>query len=125
MSEHRKNPAELLDRREFTAQGILTLLGGVAVTVVGCGDSGSPSAPSPAPGGGRAGAVTANHGHVAVITDAQLSAGNAVTLNIRGNADHPHTVELTMGEVMQIAGGQRVSKTSSIDDLHNHTVIFN
>jgi hypothetical protein len=125
MSDTTKTSREDLDRREFTAQAVLALLSGVVVTVVGCGGgSSSPSSPSPSPGD-RVGSVTANHGHVAVITSAQLAASDAVTLNIRGSADHPHTVALTMGEVMQIAGGQRVSKISSTDDLHNHTVIFN
>jgi hypothetical protein len=71
------------------------------------------------------GSVSANHGHTAVVTAAQLTAGDAVTLDIRGAADHPHTVELTAGEVMAIAGNQRVSKQSSTDLSHRHTVTFN
>jgi hypothetical protein len=123
----RENSAQL-NRREFTAQAILTLLSGVVVTVVGCDDSGNPM--SPGPSGGRTGTVTVNHGHVATITGAELSAGNAVTLDIRGSADHPHTVQVTMAEVMQIANGQRVSKVSSTDasatePAHNHSVVFN
>lgn len=128
MSDPTKRSSPQLNRREFTAQTILALLSGVVVTVVGCDDSGTPN--SPAPSGGRTGTVTANHGHVATITGAELAAGDAVTLNIRGSADHPHTVQLTMAEVMQIASGQRVSKGSSTDasatePSHSHTVIFN
>ena len=57
-------------------------------------------------------------------------AGNAVTLNIRGTATHPRTVELSAAEVSEIAAGQRVSKVSSTDDSpdadrHNHVVTFN
>jgi hypothetical protein len=105
----------------------MALLSGVTVTVIGCG---SDSPTSPTSPDGRSGSVQANHGHTAVITNAQLSAGNAVTLNIRGDADHPHTVVLTMGEVGQIAAGQRLSKTSSTDGsvafgTHSHTVVFN
>jgi hypothetical protein len=119
---------ERIDRREFTATAVLALLSGVTVTVVGCGSS-SPTAPTPGPGN-RTGAVTANHGHAAVITGAQISAGNAVVLDIRGSADHPHTVQITMAEVGQIAAGQRVSKTSSTEAspttaAHDHMVIFN
>jgi hypothetical protein len=36
--------------------------------------------------------ISANHGHSAVITGAQLTAGGAVELNIRGTATHAHTV---------------------------------
>jgi len=125
-----QRPETLCDRRQFTSAAILALLSGVTVTIVGCGSSDdSPTAPSGG-SGSRSGTVSANHGHTAVITSAQLSAGQSVTLDIRGTADHPHTVVLTMAEVGQVAGGQRVSKTSSADGsasqaVHSHTVIFN
>jgi hypothetical protein len=115
-----------LDRREFTERTVLALLSGVTITISGCGDDDTPTGPT-SPGGSAdvMGAVSANHGHTATITSAQLTAGNAVMLNIRGNADHPHTVELGGAEVMQVAGGQRVSKSSSTDAGHSHTVTFN
>jgi hypothetical protein len=114
------------DRRQFTVGAILTLLTGITITMSACGDDDGPIAPSPTPGGsGITGSVSANHGHSVVVTGAQLSAGNVVTLDIRGTANHPHTVELTTGEVQQIAAGQRVAKESSTDDGHRHTVTFN
>jgi len=118
----------LLDRREFTSAALMTLLSGVTVTIIGCG-SDSPTSPTTNPND-RAGNVLANHGHTAVIASAVLTAGNAVTLDIRGTADHPHTVMLTMAEVGQIAAGQRVSKTSSTEGslafgTHSHSVVFN
>jgi hypothetical protein len=117
----------LLDRREFTLQLVLAVLAGASITIVSaCGDGGNPSSPSP--GGnnnGATGTITGNHGHVAQITNAQLTAGNAVELNIRGDADHPHTVNLTANQVMQIAARQRVSIESTTDAAHAHTVIFN
>lgn len=119
----------LLDRREFTLQLVLAVLSGATITVTSAcgGGGGNPGGPSPGPGGGNAiaGTVTANHGHVAQITEAQLTAGNAVSLSIRGDADHPHTVQLTAAQVMEIAQRQRVSVDSSNDAAHAHTVIFN
>lgn len=119
----------LLDRREFTLQLVLAVLSGATITVASAcgGGGGNPGGPSPAPGGGggAAGAITANHGHQAIITSGQLSAGNAVTLDIRGGADHPHIVELSGNQVMQIAQRQRVSVESTNDAAHTHTVIFN
>jgi hypothetical protein len=113
-----------LGRREFTAQTVLALLSGITITISGC-DEGSPTRPTPPPGGADVtGSVSANHGHSAVITSAQLTAGNAVVLDIRGNADHPHTVELSAAEVMQIASRTRVSKQSSSDAGHAHTLTF-
>jgi cobalamin biosynthesis protein CbiG len=72
------------------------------------------------------GTISANHGHSgAVITAAQLASPTGVSLDIRGSADHPHTVILTAADVTAIAGGQRVSKESSTDSAHSHTVTFN
>lgn len=120
-----------MTRREFTSETVLLLLSGVVVTVSACDSrtAGAPLGLGPSgPGGGagaQSGSVSANHGHVATITNAQLAGGNAVSLNIRGNADHTHTVQLTVQEVMQIAGGQQVTKTSSTESGHNHVVTFN
>jgi hypothetical protein len=116
-------------RREFTAAAVMAMLAGVSVTISGCGGgggggTGSPNQPTPG-NGDKLGNVSANHGHVARITAAELTAGNAVTLQIRGTSDHPHTVPLTAAEVAAIAGGQRVGKASSEEDFHTHTVTFN
>jgi hypothetical protein len=119
---------ETLDRREFTLRSAMAVLSGVAITISGCGGgSSSPTGSSGGPSAGagdKVGAISGNHGHSAVITSAQMS-GGSLDLNIRGNADHPHTVSLTAAELSSIAGGQRVSKTSSNTDSHNHTVTFN
>jgi hypothetical protein len=119
--------ANLLDRREFTLQLVIAILSGATITVVpACGGGGSPSSPSPNPGSGDVtGTITANHGHTARITAAQLSAGNELTLNITGQADHPHTVQLSGAQIMQIASRQRVSVESTNDAAHTHTVTFN
>jgi len=71
------------------------------------------------------GNVSANHGHTATVTSAQLTSSSDVVLNIRGSATHPHTVVISMAELSQIAGGTRVTKTSSVDDAHSHVVTFN
>lgn len=119
------------DRREFTILSAMAVLSGVAITISGCGgsSSGSPNAPSnPAPGlnpGDKGGSVSLNHGHTAVITSAQVTAAGALSLDIRGSANHPHTVSLTAAEVASIGAGTRVSKESSTQDAHAHTVSFN
>jgi len=125
---------DLLNRREFTSATVMALLAGVTVTVTGCssGGNGNPSGPSNPGGGGdnRVGSISENHGHTASIDSAQLSAGQAITLNIQGDGDHPHTVEISMAELTQIAAGTQVSKTSSQDSSvttgpHTHVVTFN
>jgi len=103
----------------------------VAITVTGCGDSSSPTAPSStgsgstSASGDRTGAISANHGHAAVVAAAQLGASGGITLNIQGSASHPHSVSLTGADLSAIAGNQRVSKESSNDAAHTHTVTFN
>jgi hypothetical protein len=130
--EDRMKEQGTLDRREFTRAAVLAALSGVTITISACGGGGggsSPSAPSnPNPSlgpGDKAGSIGANHGHSAVITAAQLTAGAAVNLELTVGSGHTHTVNLSAAEVTQIAGGTRVSKTSTTDDAHNHTVTFN
>jgi hypothetical protein len=125
---------EPLTRRDFTLAAAMAVLSGVAITVSGCGGGGSsasPAAPSPAGSGStpastdRTGSVSSNHGHSAVVASAQLGASGGITLNIQGTAGHPHTVALTGADLSAIAGNQRVSKESSNDASHSHTVTFN
>lgn len=130
-----KSDMRKIDRREFTAASVMALLSGVAITVSGCGGGyDSPAAPSAPSGpsngstsssGDRAGVITANHGHTATVTAAQVTTANAVTLNIQGSANHPHTLELSAADVQAIGNGQRVSRISSSDQAHTHTVTFN
>jgi hypothetical protein len=120
-----------LDRRQFTVAAALALLGGASITISACGGGSSPSTPSnpnPSPNlnpGDKAGTVGTNHGHTAVLTAAQLSAGGGVTLDIAGSGGHPHIVTLTGPEIVSIAGGTRVSKESTNVEAHTHTVTFN
>lgn len=119
----------LVDRREFTLGAAMAMLAGVAISVTGCGsDSGSPAAPSSSPSSSSAdktGTISANHGHTASVTSAQLSAGGGLTLAIQGTSGHPHSVVLAASDLTAIAANQRVTKESSVDAGHSHTVTFN
>ncbi|HEX9725001.1 MAG TPA: hypothetical protein VGC53_12040 [Vicinamibacteria bacterium] len=119
-----------LSRREFTRESVLALLSGVVITITGCGGSdGYSTSPTPPPmGGGRNGNISGNHGHAAFVSDAQISAANNIRVDIMGNADHGHTIDLTGGELMQIGNGQRIVKTSTVSQVqgtHSHNVTFN
>jgi hypothetical protein len=128
MTNNRTDDREL-SRREFSVEALTALFAGVVITVTACDDNGGSVVVGPG-GTGRTGSISENHAHTATVTSVELTAGNAVTLNIRGSADHPHTVDLTAAEVVQIRDGQRVSKTSSTDSsaafgTHLHSVTFN
>ena len=118
MSDH------LLTRREFTLESALAILSAATITI-SCGDDDKPSS-SPSPTmSDKNGTVSANHGHVAVVTAAQLTSPTTISLNIQGQATHAHTVDLTANEVSSIAANVQVAKLSTTDNAHNHTVTFN
>jgi hypothetical protein len=113
-----------MDRRTFTLQAALALLSGVAITISGCGST-TPTSPPPSGGSSDVnGTVSANHGHTAVITAAQLTS-NGISLNIMGSATHNHVVELSTAELTMISNRGQVAKVSTTDSGHNHTVTFN
>ena len=126
---------DLLERRDFTMQLILAVLSSATIVVSeACGSSGADPSPvgggnGGGGGGGGNGSVTGtisgNHGHVATITAAQLTAGNAVALDITGSANHSHSVSLSAQDILDVAARKTVAKQSTTDSSHDHTVTFN
>ncbi len=123
----------VLDRREFSRESLLLLLSGLTVTISGCSGGGSsPAAPTPATARQPAttgiadvrGTVSGNHGHVALVTGAQISAAGAVTLAIRGAADHDHQLSLSAAEMARLRDGQSVAVRSAGSQDHDHLVTF-
>jgi hypothetical protein len=115
-----------VSRREFTLHSALALLSTCVITIDGCGGGSSPSpTPTPTPTTGDVtGSISGNHGHTAVITGAMITAGSAVSLDIRGNADHPHTVEVSQTDLATLKNRQAVSKQSTNNSGHAHSVTF-
>lgn len=114
----------IVTRREFTLGWALAVLGAATITISGCDDGGMGTSPS-LQSGDEEGSVSANHGHVAIVRATQIAAANAVAVDIRGQATHPHLIELTGSQLTAISNGGRVSVVSSTDDGHSHTVTFN
>ena len=111
-----------ITRREFTLESALALLSTVVITVSGCDDDDPPTTPvtpSTVTGG-----ISDNHGHSAVIQGAQISAGAAFSLYIRRNATHPLTVDITQADLTALLNKQTVTKVSTTDSGHSHTVTF-
>ena len=114
-----------MERREFlTKLGLTATWAAVAIRVSACGDD-DPAGPGNGNGGssGATGSVGTNHGHVVGITQADLDAGTAVTLTL-SCVGHEHTVDLSSADVMNIADGNSVTRTSSSDAGHTHSVTF-
>jgi hypothetical protein len=118
-----------LTRREFTLDAALAVLAGCVITISdACGSSTSPT-PAPAAPTDINGAISANHNHVALITAAQITAGNAIVLSIQGTAAHNHTVAISQADLTALRNRQTVSRESSTDlsntfGNHSHTVTF-
>ena len=115
-------------RREISVQAALLLLGGATITLNGCSSgSASPgSTPTPTPTADKnATNISGNHGHSAVITGAQLTAGGGLSLNIQGASAHNHVFDLTGAEVVQIRNGATLTRTSAVGSGHTHDVTFN
>jgi hypothetical protein len=116
-----------VDRRAFNLAWVYALLGGATITIAGCGsdNSTSPAPRMPDTTADVTGVIANNHGHVAVITGAELMSGGGLQLNIQGAATHNHVVSLSAADVVTIRGGGRVSVTSTSTNSHDHAVTFN
>jgi hypothetical protein len=114
------------DRRMRAGRMVLALVLAAGLGVAACGDddNGSPTSPSPTSQGATA-VISSNHGHVAALTGAQVAAGRAISLDIRGGADHSHMLDLTDNDVVRLQTRQRVDKDASSNNNHTHRVTFN
>ena len=113
-----------MNRRQFTAEAAMLLLGGAAITISGCGGgSASPVASTPPPTD-KSGTISSNHGHVATVTAAQQGEGGSLDLDLRGTASHTHMLSLSASEVATIRSGARLDKDCT-GTSHTHTVTFN
>jgi hypothetical protein len=109
---------EEMGRRDFIGWAASALSSVMAVQILGC------DALNNSPAGELSGRISDNHGHMAVISEAQLNDGWALTLHIQGSADHDHTVDFTRQDMANIKSGMLVSGTSSTSNGHSHVVSF-
>lgn len=125
MSEPISTSKDGITRREFSLEAALALLSTCIITLDGCGSGyKSPTSPTPTPVTDVTGSISANHGHTAVIAAAQITTGAAISLDIRGTASHPHTVEVSQAELTTLKNRQAVTKDSTNNNGHTHTVTF-
>lgn len=70
---------------------------------------------------GTAVVIGANHGHVLVVSQADVAAGVAKTYSIQGTSLHDHTVTITDAEFAMLAANTSISTVSS-NDGHSHPI---
>lgn len=73
---------------------------------------------------GASGTITQNHAHVLLIPQADILAGTQKTYDIKGGANHSHTVTLTADDFTTLALGVTVEKVSSFLQGHSHQVFI-
>jgi hypothetical protein len=109
-----------LTRRELLAS--LGALAGGAV-LAACGDDGSMHAPN-CTEFGTAVDISANHGHVLVVSKADVMARSEKVYDIRGTAAHTHSVTITAAQfqALELNMTDAMSVTTVVD-AHTHTVV--
>ncbi len=90
------------------------------------GGSGGTSGGSGGSGGtgttGCGAEISSNHGHVLMVTQADVDAAQDKTYDIQGGAAHSHSVTVTAADFATLSGGQSVTLTSTTAVGHMHTV---
>src|SRR5262245_33274337 len=105
----------LLTGGRLTRAPVLAILVAATVAIASC--TAYEMGPSP-PLDDHEGVVSSNHGHRAIVTAAQLNSNSIVTIDMRYQATHNHTLTLSPSELGAIAENGRVMKTSSTDEGH-------
>ena len=85
--------------------------------------------PSPTPSGncavnGTTATIAGNHGHVIVVTSADIAAGVNKTYDIMGSATHTHSVTFTAADFAKLASNFSAAEvTTSTGHTHNITIV--
>lgn len=78
--------------------------------------------------------IAHNHGHffelsleslVLLIREANTSGDEKATIDIQGQSGHPHTLSLSVAEIVTIMVDGVLEKDSSIDANHSHKIFIN
>jgi hypothetical protein len=67
--------------------------------------------------------IGANHGHVMMVSKADITAAADMTYHIMGTATHDHNVELTPANYATLAANNVVMVTSSTTENHSHPIM--
>jgi hypothetical protein len=109
--------AMTITKRSLLRGSLGVCAAGVLTAACGGGDDDDTSG-----GGTCKTAIAANHGHALTISAADKMAGVAKDYDIKGSADHSHTVSLAADDFADLSGGTVVIVTSSTDAGHSHDV---
>lgn len=66
--------------------------------------------------------ISENHGHKMTVSSDDVTLGEQRRYDIRGAADHPHVVDITVDDFVRLSSGESVVLESSSDAGHGHQV---
>jgi hypothetical protein len=115
----------LMTRKEFF--GSLAALAGGIVVLAACGSGDNKGTDASSTAGnclanGTAVTILTNHGHVMMVSKADVAAGVDKTYDIMGTADHTHSVTVTAANFATLATNQMVMQESTVTDAHMHGI---
>lgn len=120
-----------MTRKQFMRSVVGAMLGTATVALVaGCGGDGKSSpADAPAADGpptvcsvAPTATIAANHGHVLMVTAADVTAAADKTYDIMGSAGHTHSVTVTAAMFAKLHNSMTVMMTSTDGAGHTHGV---
>ncbi len=109
-----------MDRRDFVLVVVGAAGGGLVLNACGGGGEGDASL-----GCTPSANFSTNHGHVLTVPASDVAAAVTKTYDIRGTADHTHSVTLTAAlfQMLQVGDTVMVGSTASdTGDGHNHDI---
>lgn len=115
-----------MTRKQFlrTIVGAGIGVAGVA-TLAACGGDdggGTPDAPAASCTTPTA-TIGTNHGHVMMVSKADVDAGAAKTYDITGTGGHAHSVTISAANFASLAAGGTLTITSTSGLAHSHEVV--
>lgn len=118
-----------LTRNQFLRSVVSAAAGAAgAAWLVACGDDGggggADAAARSCTMNGTTVAISGNHGHVLMVSKADVVAGVSKTYDITGTAGHTHTVTISAALFTMLQNNMTVMTISMMDDhTHNITVM--
>jgi hypothetical protein len=110
-----------MTRRELVA----SLAGGALLVACGGDDGVSSDAGVSCTENGanaRGADISQNHGHVLVISMADIAAGVERTYDIMGTSLHTHSVTITAEQFAMLQTNRSITATSSVTSAHSHVI---
>jgi hypothetical protein len=110
--------AMIITKRSFVRGSVGVCVAGVMTAACG-GDDDDDDTSS---GGACTTQIASNHGHALTVSAADKMTGAAKEYDIKGSADHSHTVSLSAEDFADLASGTILIMNSSTDAGHEHEV---